>query len=246
VNVLKLTNPDGRLGQLLIMLRALTQLARLLAVHPSRQTLDFTRLVLKVQPRYTMLSPTRLLNLYRRVKEADHLGLDGDVVECGAWNGGALAVMAKACTNPSRRFWAFDSFEGLPMPTNRDGKREQRNYFEGYCTGREDNVRRVMGLLDVPLDKIQIMPGWFEETLPRAEVGPIAVLHVDADWYEGVKLVLETFYGSVVPGGFIVLDDYWRWPGCKAALEDFMIERNIALPRLLPIDRGSAGFRKPV
>ena len=81
--------------------------------------------------------------------------------------------------------------------------------------------------------------------LASAGVEQISILHIDADWYNSVKFALETFYDSVVEGGYVVLDDYGYWEGCDHALSDFLDERGIVDIQLTRPDRMGAFFRKP-
>ena len=41
---------------------------------------------------------------------------------------------------------------------------------------------------------IRIVEGWFQETLTAHPARPIALLHLDGDWYESVKLGLDILY----------------------------------------------------
>jgi O-methyltransferase len=52
--------------------------------------------------------------------------------------------------------------------------------------------------------------GWFAQTIPgvRDQVGPIALLHLDGEWYESTKTCLDLLHDSVVPAGWVVVDDY--------------------------------------
>ena len=61
----------------------------------------------------------------------------------------------------------------------------------------------------------------------NSPVPPALLLHIDADWYASVKIVLENLYDKVVEGGFVVLDDYWRWPGCREAVTDYLKEHQV-------------------
>ena len=72
----------------------------------------------------------------------------------------------------------------------------------------------------------------------------IALLHIDADWYESVKLVLERLYDRVSPGGFVVLDDYGYWEGCRRAWSEFWAGRGPAA-ELVDVDGVGAYFQKP-
>jgi O-methyltransferase len=172
------------------------------------------------------------------------------LVECGVWNGGSAALMAVACCqDPTwyrrRTLWLFDSFQGLPPPGEHDGACAASSFTDGWCKGSIDQVTKIFAKLGVPLQNVRIVPGWFETTIPAAEVAEIAVLHIDADWYSSVKLVLDRFYDRVVSGGFIVLDDYGHWPGCRDAVHDYLDEHGIAGVRIIEIDQDGAYFQAP-
>ena len=87
--------------------------------------------------------------------------------------------------------------------------------------------------------------GWFQETLPKSSIGKIALLHVDADLYESVKLVLGRFYHDVQLGGYVVIDDYGSWEGCRKAVDEFLASINPAVP-LRRVDEDAVYFQKPV
>jgi len=127
----------------------------------------------------------------------------------------------------TRIIWLFDSFRGLPRPGAKDGNREKDQWFEGYNNGDIEKVKQAFGKLGVPMDHVRIVPGWFESTLKTASLDRIVLLHIGADWYDSVKFVLEVLYDKVVPGGFVVLDDYGYWEGCNRALEDYFSEHKL-------------------
>ena len=60
--------------------------------------------------------------------------------------------------------------------------------------------------------------------MQTADLQTIALLHIDADWSATVRIVLETLYDKVVEGGFVVLDDCWRWPGCREVVTNYLKE----------------------
>jgi O-methyltransferase len=71
-------------------------------------------------------------------------------------------------------------------------------------------------------------------------------MHVDADFYDPVKLVLDTFFDRVVPGGFVVIDDYWLYPGCKKAVDEFMQKSQLAGVELHNVGSAAVYFQRPV
>jgi O-methyltransferase len=247
----KLIAPDFFLGRLFSMLRALFDVMVLFVGSPSRRSLRIASLALRLKPRFTMVTTRNLIAIYNLVQEADRRHLSGAIVECGVWNGGSAAMAAAASAdagNPSgqRTMWLFDSFEGLPPPSDKDNMAEQNAYFKGWCKGDVGMVKRAFNELGLSLDQVNIVQGWFDQTLPTAPMSDIALLHIDADWYDSVKLVLDTFYEHVTPGGYVMLDDYGYWQGCNRAVVDFFLERGIHDIVLKQTARGGAYFQKPV
>ena len=50
-----------------------------------------------------MVKNINLTYLYHLVKRVNNLQLEGDIVECGVWNGGSAAVMAAACIDDAQQ-----------------------------------------------------------------------------------------------------------------------------------------------
>jgi O-methyltransferase len=201
------------------------------------------RLVYRVRG-YTAVFVPRLVALYKLSEEINLRSLPGDIVECGVYNGGSAAIMASHCeTSPvDRNVWLFDSFEGLPKPTDKDG--DEAPAYEGWCHGDLSKVKKVLRKLRIPESRVHIIKGWFQDTFPSVRIGDIAILHIDADWYESVKLCLEKFYDSVQPGGYIVLDDYGDWEGCRIATDEFLKQHSLDV-KLIQVDYTGYYFQKP-
>src|SRR5262249_14373501 len=106
-------------------------------------------------------------------------------------------------------------------------------------------LRDAVSLIGGPAS-LQGREGWFAETLPGSpnDVGPVALLHCDCDWYESVMLTLETFYRIVVPGGYIVIDDFGACPGARRAVREFRA-RVEDMSRLVRVDQTGRYWRKP-
>ena len=250
VRITKLISPDFRFGRFLVGAKAIFDLVCLLACRPNKRNLRFARLVLSVKPKFTMVKNINLIHLYNLVGEANRRQIPGDIVERGVWNGGSAAIMGAADMDDGlrrelRTVWLFDSFQGLPPPGKNDGDLEKQTYFTGWNTGNVRLVRKVFEKIEFPSDKLRIVPGWFNETLAREPIKDIAILHIDADWYESVKTVLEILYHRVATGGFVVLDDYGLWPGCRSAVLDYFLENHISQSIVREIGKQGAYFQKP-
>ena len=54
----------------------------------------------------------------------------------------------------------------------------------------------------------------------------IAVLRLDGDWYGSTMTCLEHLFDKVLPGGIVLMDDYYAWEGCSKAVHDFLSARS--------------------
>jgi hypothetical protein len=156
--------------------------------------------------------------------------LPGNFVECGTCKGGSAALMAFVIKHYSRRprvLYAFDTFEGMPAPTEIDKHQgipaNLTNFGEGTLKAAiSENLDKICELLQVR-DIVVPVKGLFAETLPKykSAIGSIAFLHADGDWYESTMDIFNTLYDSVISNGLIQVDDYGHWEGCKQAVHDF-------------------------
>jgi hypothetical protein len=192
--------------------------------------------------RHTLVSRERLNALCDIMHTLESDGIDGAIVECGVFKGGASALMTHESPR-ERDVILFDSFEGLPPPGARDGSMAQAKYEPGWCTSSEDDVREIFRQLGCLTPRVRLVKGWFDQTFPQTRIDRIAVLHVDADWYDSVRVCLDAWFDRIVPGGFLVLDDYGRWKGCTQAADEFLASRQ--LPPLSLTGRAGHFLRKP-
>ena len=79
---------------------------------------------------------------------------------------------------------------------------------------------------------MQLKRGLFEDTLHPT--GPVALAHVDSDWYEPVRLCLSRIAPHVPQGGLIVLDDYHDYGGCRQAAAEFLPSTRSGASSLMP------------
>jgi len=217
--------------------------------------------------RYTMTSPERCRSLWDSCKLVLGQNVPGCFVECGVWKGGSSGLMALAINDAGqkRHLHMFDSFEGLPDPTEKDGKqavawystrsgpvvrepagKNEKRVSASNRKGEEEKIHEVQqcradmeGVRHLILDKIK-MPeelthfhvGWFQSTLPAdaGQLGPIALLRLDGDWYDSTKICLEHLYPLLSPGGVIILDDYYSFEGCQKATDEYRNLHQIECP----------------
>jgi asparagine synthase (glutamine-hydrolysing) len=189
------------------------------------------------QHHLTYLETRALLDLRDRAHEADVEQRPGAFIEAGCALGGSAIVLA-ASKSPGRALFVYDVFGMIPPPSERDGSDVFERYEEikagrskgiendpyyGYDLGLlatvEDNFRRFG--IDPASSDVHLVQGLFEDTIHPD--GPVALAHIDGDWYDSVAVCLERIWPALSPGGVIVIDDYDDWSGCRQAVDDFLL-----------------------
>jgi O-methyltransferase len=145
----------------------------------------------------------------------------GSIVECGVWAGGMIVAMAEIL-GQQRSYFLCDSFEGLPPAKDIDGPAALawQAQSKDNCKIAEHHANNAM--IEAGVWDSKIVKGWFSDTLHKLDTGPIALLRLDADWYESTKICLHALYDKVVVGGIIIIDDYYVWDGCAKAVHEFL------------------------
>jgi hypothetical protein len=206
-----------------------------------------------------MVSYQGLSNIYDLAMTFEKKGIDCCFVECGTYRGGCGAIMAWVSHRfkSKRKIWFIDSFNGLPEPSKEDGQKAEKAVGEesmqgrlisiGSCAASRNDVIRLLSSLKLYADNIIIKAGWFQDILPelKNEIGPIAILRLDCDWYASTKCCLENLYQNVIPGGYIIIDDYGFWDGCKMAVDEFLIANKMSALLLKQVDADIRFFQKP-
>ena len=200
---------------------------------------------MKVKP-YTLLSYKRLSFLYEAAIYLNTEKINGDFVECGSWNGGSGGIIASLAGK--RKTWLFDSWEGMPNAGEHDIKLKKKNIFgeRGMAISSFEKASNLLfGRLRLDPNNVLLVRGWFEETVLSvvSKINQISLLHLDCDWYESVKFCLENFYTKVISGGYVVIDDYGSWAGCRKAVDEFIREKELGV-RLIKIDKDAVYFVK--
>lgn len=193
----------------------------------------------------TMVGLKRLDDLQECVESVVADGVDGDLIEAGAWRGGASMLMRATLDSLGERdrmVWVADSFAGLPAPDS------------AFPEDRALDLS-AQAFLSVPLEEVianfaklgleegvRFVEGFFEETLPGLADERWAVARLDGDTYESTWLSLSSLYPGMQEGGFLVLDDYVLIPECRAATQDFREAHGITEP-IVEIDKHGARWR---
>jgi O-methyltransferase len=157
------------------------------------------------------------------------LPLQGSVAECGVWQGSTLIPIGMFIRQhaPSKRLLGFDSFLGLDGAVCRDaalgGDEDARKTIGGFSNTSYEAVSTRVAQFDLA-DTITLVPGYFQNTLPRYPDLRYCFAHLDCVIHDSYRQTLQYFYPRMVPGGIILLDEYNdpTWPGCTQAVDSFM------------------------
>jgi O-methyltransferase len=221
---------------------------------------------------FTMVPFTGLATNYLLVRHLDDTEIEGAIVECGVWRGGSAGMMAIAHQvrgAPRRSFELFDSFCDMPPPDEAvDGERAiemahkwggasrplagdttpMTGFFEeaGFGgAGQPGVVHRLLEtIIGLAPEEVHVHEGWVQDTLPATDTGPIALLRLDVDWHAATLVCLDNLYDRVVTGGFVVIDDYGTFDGCRTTVDSYLEARG-ERPFLHHIDGDRRYFVKP-
>ena len=184
----------------------------------------------------TYLGPEKSDSLFDCVEAVLTTDTPGDFVEFGVALGGSGICLASSLDG-ARGYVGFDVFSMIPPPSAIDGEDVNARYktiaagkspgiggdqYYGYVENLYDIVTANFLSFGLGDQKVSLVKGLFQDTLPLHGAIKIAIAHVDCDWYEPVLYCLNYAWPRLSQGGFIVLDDYNDWSGCRKATNAFV------------------------
>jgi len=189
----------------------------------------------------TYLSDEKLLRIEAQIAALAREGVEGCFVEFGVALGGGSVLLARAARTQRRIFHGFDVFSMIPEPASEKDDAKSRERYEIIASGRSEGLKGAdyYGYVDdlfeqvcATMTRFDVRPepgavdlhkGLFEDTVPRVALAPVALAHVDCDWYDPVAYCLAQSHVALAPGGRIVLDDYHDYGGCRTATDEFLL-----------------------
>jgi O-methyltransferase len=188
---------------------------------------------------YTMTSVERMHALWSAVRYVVGRNVPGDYVECGVWRGGSSMLAALEFQRlgiGERRLFLYDTFEGMAEPTAEDGvvarsewTRHQRPDHNDWCYSPVEEVRANMLSTGLSDERLELVQGKVEETIPAVAPGRIALLRLDTDWYASTRHELLHLFPRLEPGGVLIIDDYGHWEGARRAVDEYLADEGIQL-----------------
>jgi hypothetical protein len=202
---------------------------------------DYDRETLAAARPFTMTSVPRLCALINAVKYVARTRIPGDIVECGVWKGGSMVAVARTLRRFSdlRHLYLYDTFEGMPPPTENDKdisgasadhllKTSSRD-SNVWAVAQLDTVKQAMSTTGYDPNLIHYVQGKVEDTIPRTIPQQIALLRLDTDWYESTIHELNHLYPLLAARGVLIIDDYGHWQGAKKAVDEYIASHDLPL-----------------
>ncbi|BBO88328.1 TylF/MycF/NovP-related O-methyltransferase [Desulfosarcina ovata] len=161
------------------------------------------------------------------------LPLQGDVCEFGVCQGATSALLAYEIMSTPKRLWLFDSFKGLPKPSDKDvllndifNLGSMARYEGEMCCGME-SVQARLDDVQFPKDRVVIVPGFIEDVLPQAILPQrVSFAYVDFDLYSPIAVTLQYLDRVLSIGGIVIVDDYGFFSaGAQTAVDEFLETR---------------------
>ena len=188
--------------------------------------------------RHTLTTAPRIAALCDSVEYLVRHDVEGDMVECGVWRGGSMMAVALTLLrmgDTSRDLYLFDTYTGMTEPREADAPspydgyspqaRWRRRGGRGWAAAAASDVRDRLHGTGYPPERIHLVEGRVEETLPEHAPERVALLRLDTDWYASTKHELVHLYPRLPEGGVLIVDDYGHYPGARRAVDEYFSER---------------------
>ena len=170
--------------------------------------------------------------------------LEGDICEFGVAQGATSRLLAGEIRQSNKTLWLFDSFEGLPEPSEHDvliddifGLGTMKAY-RGTMKSPRTEVEQQLAAVAFPENRRRIKPGWINETLAAGGDLPQRVIfsYVDFDFYEPIRDALVWLDPRTPVGGAALVDDYGFFSaGAKKAVDEFVEATDNRWERIMPV-----------
>ena len=144
----------------------------------------------------------------------------------------AAALTLLRLDDAERELYLYDTFAGMPPPSEVDVDYAGRTMYPGANHVSADEVRHALRSTGYDEDRVHLVAGRVEDTLPGQAPERIACLRLDTDWYESSRWELEHLYPRLATGGILIVDDYGHFQGARQAIDEYFAGQPIFLSRI--------------
>ncbi len=133
--------------------------------------------------------------------------VEGGVVECGSFKGGSAANLSLVCDLCHRKLEVFDSFAGLPEPSDTDKEhllvnlQEIHSYEKGAYSGALSEVQGNIAKYG-KISACNFNVGYFEQTLPNFSQKCVLVF-LDVDLVDSVQTCFTYLWPLLQDGCYL-------------------------------------------
>lgn len=156
----------------------------------------------------------------------------GEWVQVGVWKGGG-SLFFKSLMDELKideNLYLYDTFG--KTPTNLINGKKDLEFIKSFNSEGQTKpylveVQKLFGEFNLS-DNVYFIESDVNELKKQDVPESIAFLFIDVDFYDPTLSALNSFYDNVIPGGIIVIDDYYlELVNCKDAVDDFFYSRHI-------------------
>lgn len=136
---------------------------------------------------------------------------EGSIVECGSYKGGSTANLSLVASLCDRQLDVFDSFEGMPDPSERDeahvllDSEQISTYQENSWASSLGETRANVATYGDP-SVCNFHQGYFEDTLPEFEA-ECALVFLDVGLRDSAQTCIQHLWPRLVDGGYLFTHD---------------------------------------
>jgi asparagine synthase (glutamine-hydrolysing) len=200
----------------------------------------------------SFLSLQALSDLGLAMLDIQERKVPGIVVEVGVALGGS-SILLTSIKEIERPLFLYDTFEMIPPPGDMDGEDAHQRYrviqsgqaqglvpgekYYGYIENLFERVKSSFKDFGFPVEanNVVLIKGLVEETISIEQ--PIALAHVDCDWYSPVKSSLIHIIPRLSIGGRIIVDDYYHWSGARRAVDELFANYDMSNYKIQHLSR---------
>jgi hypothetical protein len=147
-------------------------------------------------------------------------GVKGDLAELGVYRGNTATLLANMARRMGTTAYLLDTYEGF-NPAELSGV-DAGHAMEFTDTSLE-GVRALVGE-----ESVRYVKGYFPDSAAQLPDDlKFALVHIDCDLYAPIVNALNYFYPRLVPGGYLIIHDYFSlaWDGAEKAVDEFFADK---------------------
>lgn len=199
------------------------------------------------------MSTSRMQAVMDGIRHVKKNKIEGDLVECGVFRGGNIALGVKEMVElelTDRTFWAYDTFTGVPKTELSEIDREIEQHSAGvgasvekwyladdtWCFCDEDNVRdnviATLGTLlpdmnsqDLVNKYTKFIKGSVIDTIPDTLPNKISFIRLDMDIAVPTEHTLPYIWEKMSIGASLHIDDYNMFNGVHQVVDEFIKDK---------------------